>query len=213
MMRTLRGGGEPVVGQQGQKARRRRLAARTVLVGGIVAIGIYVLCALALGLYRAPQPDPSRRWDAIVVLGCRVDPTGQPSPTLRRRTERAVALWRQGLAPRIVFSGGVGTFPPSEAAAAARHARRLHVAPQAIRLEETSTSTRENARHVAALGQAGARVMIVTDDYHLLRARRVFAHHFEEVGTAGVGIRPRHWYLASAREILALGYYGLRGWL
>ena len=193
--------------------RRWRRRARRGLLGVIVAMGIYGLCALALGTYRAPGPGADTRWDAIVVLGCRVDPGGVPSPTLRRRAERAVELYHQGLAPRVVFSGGVGTFLPSEARAAADHARRLGLDPGAIILEETSTSTRENAEHVAALGQAGDRVLIVTDDYHVPRARRVFAQHFEEVGAAGVGHRPRRWYVASLRELMALGYYGLRGWL
>ena len=47
---------------------------------------------------RAPARD---RYDAIVVLGCRVRPDGTASPALARRTRHAARLYREGLAPRL----------------------------------------------------------------------------------------------------------------
>src|SRR5690606_5264267 len=114
----------------------------------------------------------------IVVLGCRVRPDGSASLALARRTRHAAALYRRGLAPRIVLTGGVGAHPPSEARAAAAIARAEGVPEEALILEERSTSTEENAREARRRIDA-RRVLVVTDAYHVFRAERVFRRHFE----------------------------------
>ncbi|MCB9762483.1 MAG: YdcF family protein [Alphaproteobacteria bacterium] len=165
-------------------------------------------CALALDRYgqRTPPPGP---WDAIVVAGCRVRPDGTASLALRRRVELGVALWQQGLAPRIVMTGGLGDHAPTEAQAAADVARELGVPRRAILLEDRSTSTEENARNAATI--AGPRVLVVTDAYHVARAERVFGRYFDEaVGVGSVGpldARTR----GALREVAAIGWYGVRG--
>lgn len=149
-------------------------------------------------------------WDAIVVAGCRVYPDGEPSPALRRRTERAVRLWREEKAPVIVFTGGVGRNPPSEAQVAGAVARSMGVPEEAILLEDRSTSTEENARLAATLIDA-RRVLVVTDSYHVFRTRRVFARYFEEVGGAGSVGTPWPRFVGSFREVVAVAYYWSKG--
>ena len=116
---------------------------------------------------------PEGRYDAIIVAGCRVDPGGQPSLALQRRTRRAVDLWKKGEAPVVIFTGGVGTYPPAEAVAASGYARDLGLPESAIRTEVLSTSTEENAKFSAEQFELG-RVIVVTDSYHAFRAGRVF---------------------------------------
>jgi uncharacterized SAM-binding protein YcdF (DUF218 family) len=165
--------------------------------------------ALTLDAYghRAAQGD----YDAIVVAGCRVLPDGSPSLALQRRTRKAVELWRSGSAPRIVFTGGVGTCPPSEARAASDYARTLGVPDEVLVLEERSTSTEENARFAAEVLDAGSRVLVVTDTYHVFRAERVFGKVFAEA--RGVGSVPRLDVRAKGalREVLAVGGYAVGG--
>ena len=43
----------------------------------------------------------------------------QPGDSLRARTLHAVDLYRRGFAPRIIFTGGLGTYTPTEAEVAA----------------------------------------------------------------------------------------------
>jgi uncharacterized SAM-binding protein YcdF (DUF218 family) len=111
---------------------------------------------------------------AIVILGARVDSQGQPGDSLRARTLQAVELFKQGAAPVIICSGGIGERAPSEAAAAARLAIEHGVPVQAIVLEEQSRTTRENCRNTAAICRARGwtRVIAVSDPYHLWRVRR-----------------------------------------
>ena len=126
--------------------------------------------------FARSQPRPTGA-KAIVVLGARVAAPGEPSPALARRAEKAVELYRQGLAPLLVFSGGVSGALPSEASVARDLAVRLGVPASACLLEEGSHSTRQNAELTAPLLRARGieEVVLVSDGYHLLRARLRFA--------------------------------------
>lgn len=185
------------------------------MVAGFVGMLIvWVGLAALLDAHGAWAPVDTR-YDVIIVAGCRVDPNGQPSLALQRRTRLAVELWSQGRAPVIVFTGGVGTFPPSEARAAADYATQQGLPPEAAVLEERSTSTEENARFAASLlqdlGLAHGRALLVTDGYHTFRARRVFAQRFAEVDAVGSqpswSVRTR----GALREVFAVLWYGATG--
>ena len=184
--------------------RRRRLVQLTMLV-----LLSYAGAAVALDAYG--QRRPAGRFDAIVVAGCRVMPGGRPSPALRRRAQRAAALYRAGLAPRVVLTGGVGDVPPSEARVAATIVRHAGVPESALALEERSTSTEENARFAAKLVGAEARVIVVTDAYHVYRAERVFRRHFAAAEGAGTVAEPWPRWRGAAREVLALAAYAVLG--
>ncbi len=153
---------------------------------------------------------PAAAYDAIVVLGCRVYEDGRPRASLARRARRAAALWHEGRAPRVILTGGLGRAPISEARAAARVIEALGIPPEVVLLEERSTSTEENAREAAALLE-GARVLVVTDAYHVFRAERVFRRHFADaVGAGSIG-PARARVTGALREVVAIGAYALRG--
>ncbi|HJL15348.1 MAG TPA: YdcF family protein [Sandaracinaceae bacterium LLY-WYZ-13_1] len=175
------------------------------------ALGLAYLGTAAWLDRRGLRPPPDERFDAIVVLGCKVVRGGRPSTSLARRAGHAARLWHEGRAPTLVLTGGVGHHPPSEAAVAARVARALDVPEDALVLEERSTSTEENAREAARLVGDDRRVLVVTDAYHAFRAERVFRRHFTHavaVGSAApVPLRVR----GALREVTAVGTYAFLG--
>lgn len=176
-----------------------------------VFAGLAAWCLAALVLDQlGRRPTPEGPFDAIIVAGCRVTPEGEASVPLRARAELAVDLYEQGLAKRILFTGGVGEHAPSEAEAAYAVARERGVPARHLLLEERSTSTEENARNAAELLEA-ERVLLVTDAYHVLRAERVFARHLPEV--VGVGsVAPLNYRAKGAmREVAALSWYAVTG--
>lgn len=116
--------------------------------------------------------DRAQKADAIVVFGARVAPNGAASPILRARTRHAFALWEKKLAPVIVCTGGVGTYPPAEAVVQKRLLLGWGVPASAVLVDDASTSTRENARNAAQLLPRGARVIAVSEAFHLWRCRR-----------------------------------------
>ena len=200
-----------VVGAQrvkGKGGRLRSLLARGV-IGVVAGVVLWIGAAAALDWHGRRQ-RPQGRHDAIIVAGCRVKPNGTPSPALKRRTRAAVALWNQGLAPKIILTGGLGDHPPTEAAAAAAYARRLGVPARALIHAGRSTSTEENARFAAQVS-AARRVIVVTDSYHVFRSRRVFARHFPEVAGYGSTPGPGPRIKGALREVAAIAWYGLAG--
>lgn len=176
----------------------------------IVLGATWVMSAFALDEWGRTRRAEGR-YDALVVAGCRVYPDGRPSPALEWRVRKAVDLWKEGVAPRIVFTGGLGDYPPSEAEAAARLAHELGVPRSAMVLEDRSTSTEENAREAAARLHGVDRVVVVTDAYHVFRARRVFARYFDEVDAVGSTYGKWSRIRGAFREVLAVVSYGVRG--
>jgi uncharacterized SAM-binding protein YcdF (DUF218 family) len=157
-----------------------------LLVASQVAL---YLGALAYGLDRAGRRPigEDERFDAVVVLGCRVRPDGTPSPTLVRRTEAGARLVTEGRAPRLVLSGGKVGSETTEASAALPTALAAGLSREAILLEERSRTTDQNAAEVATLlGDPDARVLLVTDAYHVTRSVRLFRKHFRHVRGHGV---------------------------
>jgi uncharacterized SAM-binding protein YcdF (DUF218 family) len=147
--------------------------------------------------------------DAIVVLGAQVHRGGRPSAALRGRMRRAIALYRQGYAPRIVVTGGVGDAGIAEAAVMQGIAVGLGVPERAIVLEPGATRTVESARAVGAICRtAGWRsVIVVSDPFHLWRSTLLFAAEGLRVQTAATDdsyFSPRSRRFYRLREVAGL---------
>lgn len=190
-----------------------RYARRRVLFGWIALslASAYALAAVSLERFGLHRSLSQEGYDAIVVAGCAVWADGQPSPALAHRTKHAVRLFERGLAPKVVFTGGVGTHPPSEAEAAARYAMGMGLPERAVVLEDRSTTTAENARFAAEILGAEARVLVVSDGYHVFRCERVFGRHFNEVRGSGSRGRPAARARGALREVVAVTAYALLG--
>ncbi len=171
-----------------------------------VAVGALAWASGALVLDLTGHSPPPVEVDVIIVAGCSVDEGGLPSACLAERTDRGVALFKADVAPLLLFTGGVGAHPPSEAEAAAARAVAQGVPPAAILMEKTSTSTEENARFAATLGDFH-HVVVVSDAWHTHRIQWVFGRYFGTVDTVGVN-SPLHYRLWGAfREVLAISWY------
>ena len=146
------------------------------------------------------------RADAIVVLGCRMPEDGRLGGALERRVAHAAELWRRGEAPLLLLSGGGGR-QRSEADAMRELALGEGVRSEAMLLEDRSRNTVENAVFSAALlrGKGGRRVIVVSEAYHLLRARILFkAAGLEVVAASAPPVRLRRDFLMYLRESVAL---------
>jgi uncharacterized SAM-binding protein YcdF (DUF218 family) len=175
---------------------------------GVLTCGVF---GLAWRVDRFGQRERATPADALVVLGARVLAGGVPSGALQARVEKAVELYQQGLAPRLVFSGGVGDHPPAEAQVMRALAVQLGVPSEACILEEQSHSTEQNARYSAELLRSmdARRVVVVSDPYHLLRARQYFRLQGFEVATSPALLTERNLHAMdrfywTVREAIAL---------
>jgi uncharacterized SAM-binding protein YcdF (DUF218 family) len=125
------------------------------------------------------------RADAIVVLGCRIAPSGQLAPPAARRAATAARGFLGGVAPRIVVSGGRRWGAQIEARAIRGALVRAGVPEGAVVEELCSLSTHENAVFSAAVlrGLGARHAAVVTCPWHMARA-------LENFRAAGVDARP-----------------------
>ncbi|HEV8230582.1 MAG TPA: YdcF family protein [Candidatus Limnocylindria bacterium] len=151
---------------------RRFLAG--VLVGILLMIAGGVTAFLLIGSWLAVE-DPLAKVDAIVAI----------SGDTGARADTAIALWKQGYAPLIVFSGAaLDPESVSSAELMRREAVRQGVPEAATIIEPSSTTTEENATEVAKLmTQRHLRsAILVTSPYHQRRAAVEFGRAFEPSG-------------------------------
>jgi len=172
---------------------------------GFAGVGVFAWVYL---YGRWSGESPRQKAQAIVVMGARVLPRGQPSRALYARAARAAQLFHEGVAPLLLVSGGRVDMPKSEAQAGCEVAMQYEVPPQACLKEEASHSTAQNAEYSAPLLRAqGVRhVVLVSDGYHLLRAAAYFRRQGFAVTpvASGRALRWRDEVYWTAREASAL---------
>jgi uncharacterized SAM-binding protein YcdF (DUF218 family) len=122
--------------------------------------------------------DEHPRVDAIVVLGA-AQYDGRPSAIYAARLKHAVELYRDGVAPLIVFTGGNEPGDRfTEGGSGARWAVQHGVPSSATLVEERSRTTYENLRGAKrVLGErlrspSRLRVVVVSDPFHMYRAMK-----------------------------------------
>jgi uncharacterized SAM-binding protein YcdF (DUF218 family) len=165
------------------------VTARAALQGagraaGIIVLGMVLLwlSGIALVLLAGAWRN-ERQADAILVLGA-AQYNGRPSPVLRARLDHALALHDRGLAPRLIFTGGVGAGDTlSEAEVSRRYAIRHGVPDSLILVERQGVTSAQSVGAAAALMRAHSleSALVVSDAYHMLRL---------EVLVRRSGIRP-----------------------
>lgn len=142
----------------------RALAAAIVVVVAAWGFGF-------VGVVVRSRIDQARPADAIVILGA-AQYDGRPSPVLKARLDHGIALYRKGLAPHLVVTGGRGTGDTTtEAAVGRRYAIRRGVPARAILVEDVGRTTDESMDGVARLMREHRleRAVLVSDPFHMLR--------------------------------------------
>ncbi len=155
--------------------RRRFLVAALALAFpgllGLLYIGVVRYRVLA----EAKHTDVAAA-DAIVVLGA-AQFDGRPSPVLRARLDRALALYREGRAPRIVTTGSNQPGDRfTEGFVGFRYLLEQGVPERDVIVVTTGESTWQELsatavelRRVGLRGQP--RAILVSDGFHALRLR------------------------------------------
>ena len=147
----------------------RSMARSVATYAALSVVGAWIICVLSVILWGAR--DAAKPSDAIVVLGA-AQYAGRPSPVLKARLDHAVQLWKRGLAPRVVLTGGRGTGDTiSEAAVGRRYVLKAGVADSAILLENEGRTTSASIEAVADIMKDKEldQAILVSDPFHMLR--------------------------------------------
>ena len=189
----------------------RLFAAIGLITVLVMATPIVTWWALACS---GPLEQP--KGDVLILLAAAKDDRGGISFSSYWRARHALLAWQTGGFKKIVISGGEGpgilNFLIVEG-----------VPREAIIAEWRSTSTRENAIETAKLIQdMPGRKVLLTSDFHMYRAVRVFRKLGIEVTPMPVPDVLRsteHWngrfpaFETMVGESAKIAYYGLRGWI
>src|SRR4051812_42306732 len=162
--------------------RRAWGAVRKVLRLKVVLVVLAVLGALVLyfgvtfaQVYSASQRDQHPKADAIVVLGA-AQYDGRPSPVLTARLEHGLDLYKAGVAPLLVVTGGRQPGDRyTEATSGYNWLRDRGVPDSAIRKEVQGRNTYESIAAVSRFLKAdGMRdVVLVSNDFHAARLHAI----------------------------------------
>ncbi|GAA4867447.1 hypothetical protein GCM10023403_36220 [Pseudonocardia benzenivorans] len=166
--RHLQPGARP---QEPPARSRMRWPLRIVLGGVLVAVIIVV--GTAFRVWETARTDHDTPADAVIVLGA-AQYDGNPSPIFAARLDHAAALYRQGLAPRIVTVGGNRAGDEyTEASAGRRYLLAKGVPAAAVVAVGEGSDTLASLQAVAAVARTGGwhTAILVSDPWHSLRAR------------------------------------------
>lgn len=203
--------GLDIAAERAGEVKLSLFATAATLVFGYVSFLLvsYVCYAFLYGLVsRAGGAD------FVVVLGAGLRPDGSVPPLLANRLERGREVWSAldrrgaGFRPLLIVSGGKGSDERrSEASAMAAYLAERGFPADRLLLEDQSRTTEENlvfSRAIMDQVRPGARVMIVTSDFHAFRAALLA----RQLGIPGqvTGARVAGYYRPSAvlREFAAV---------
>jgi uncharacterized SAM-binding protein YcdF (DUF218 family) len=128
--------------------------------------------------------------DAIVVFGA-AEYAGHPSPVLRARLDHAFDLFRQGIAPVVITTGGAAADPRfSEGGVGVDYLKRRGIPERNLIAETQGSDTAQSAVRVAVIMRANGlhSCVAVSDAYHVFRIKRLLEH--EGIGPVYVAPRP-----------------------
>jgi uncharacterized SAM-binding protein YcdF (DUF218 family) len=128
--------------------------------------------------------------DAIVVFGA-AEYSGRPSPVLRARLDHAFDLFRQGIAPVVITTGGAAADPSfSEGGVGSDYLKRRGIPERSLIAETQGSDTAQSAVRVAVIMHANGlhSCVAVSDAYHVFRIKRLLEH--EGIGPVYVAPRP-----------------------
>jgi uncharacterized SAM-binding protein YcdF (DUF218 family) len=149
----------------------------------IIATGIALL---AHAIVHDSRPRNLRPADVIIVFGA-AEYDGRPSPVYRARLDHAYMLFRQGLAPVIITTGGSAADPNySEGGVGHDYLLRRGVPDMALIAETQANDTAESADRIAVIMRVNhmKTCIAVSDAYHVFRIRKMLEHEGLQVSLA-----------------------------
>lgn len=185
------------------------LAAMAALCG----LGVPVLLRLREVLRTAGR-DERGTADVILILGRTLDSDGI-TEVFRSRLDHGISLLHQGVAPRILITGGLtGRSRRTEAEAGREYLLSRGVEPTRILVEDRSRNTLENLYNVRQRlrGEGLGSLVLVSDALHLARAAALARGFSLAVQCSPAPLSPPfrgslRWWGRAAREAALLHWY------
>jgi len=166
---------------------RRRLVQSAALA---LAVSTAFLALTGVRIVREGSLQELHPADAIVVFGA-AEYAGHPSPVLRARLDHAFDLFRKGIAPVVITTGGAASDPSfSEGGVGRDYLQRRGIPERNLIAETQGSDTAQSALRVAVIMRANGlhSCVAVSDAYHEFRIKKLLEH--EGIGPVYVAPRP-----------------------
>ncbi|HET8823971.1 MAG TPA: YdcF family protein [Terriglobales bacterium] len=163
---------------------RRRVWIFSLLVP-LAALAL-VFAYLAHAVVHDAREQELHPADAIIVFGA-AEYDGRPSPVFKARLDHAYDLFRKGLAPIVITTGGAAADPNySEGGVGHDYLMRRGIPEMALIAETQASDTSESAQRVAVIMRANRmkNCIAVSDAYHVFRIRKMLEHEGLQVYVA-----------------------------
>ena len=171
--------------------RRSRLL--QILAAVALFLSLFVVIT-SLRIVREAGKQELHPADAIVVFGA-AEYAGHPSPVLRARLDHAYDLFKSGLAPVVITTGGAAADPSFSEGGVGRDYLMHRGIPERNLIAETmGTDTAHSAERVGVILRANGMhsCLAVSDEYHVFRIKKLLQHEKIQVYVAPrAGSRPR----------------------
>lgn len=151
-----------------------RITRRIALVLPLVIAAAYLI-RIAAQIHVQSTVDEARPADVIIVLGA-AEYRGRPSPVFKARLDHALELYKKGLSPRILTTGGAGGDPDfTEGGVGRAYLVSRNVPSEAIIVEpEGGTTVHSTAAAAEIMRRMGLNsCIVVSDGYHIFRAKKM----------------------------------------
>src|SRR6202035_358191 len=164
---------------------------RTLSLVLLAAVGSLLLFFVVTGsgIVRAAGEAPTRKADVIAIFGA-AEYAGRPSPVLRARLDHGYELFRQGMAPVVITTGGAASDPSfSEGGVGVDYLKHRGIPERNLIAETQGSDTAHSAIRVAVIMRANGlhSCVAVSDAYHVFRDRKLLEHE----GISHVYVAPR----------------------
>lgn len=172
-----------------------------ILIGIISIFGInyYVKSSVKNKIINNNYPD---NVDCILVLGAGVW-GDSPSPMLKDRLDKAIELYKNGVASKIIMSGDHGKQEYDEVNIMKKYAIDSGVKSEDIFMDHAGFSTYDSVYRAKEVFSA-KRIIIVTQEYHLSRALYIAKQlDIDAVGVSAIKTKYNGQLYRELREILA----------
>jgi uncharacterized SAM-binding protein YcdF (DUF218 family) len=180
----------------------------------LVALPITLAFTLAATLLVADGlTDELHAADVAIVPGNTVEKDGRPSARLSARLDQTVALYRQGLFPDVIVSGGVGSEGFDEAEVMKRYLVEKGVPEGSIHVDSGGATTRLTAMNASRMMRENGwrSALVVTQYFHVPRMRLALKRSgVTPVFSAHARYFERRDLYSIAREVVGYGAYLLR---
>lgn len=119
----------------------------------------------------------------LVVLGYPADADGQPSPILKARLDKAIELFNNKIAEKLILTGAAVENSHVESQVMAEYCKRNGVPDKDILIESDAKNTYENAKMVFNImkKEGYQHAIVVTSSFHTMRAQEFFSRYVKNV--------------------------------